>query len=70
MSTRKKKNQSKKTRVFRKSELNSGDGMLTTVWGPSQWHFLHTMSFNYPVKPTDKQKLAYRNYMLNLKILI
>jgi predicted NAD-dependent protein-ADP-ribosyltransferase YbiA (DUF1768 family) len=30
--------------------------MLTTIWGPSQWHFLHTMSFNYPVKPTPEQK--------------
>lgn len=53
--------------VYSKEDYESNDGMLTTVWGPSQWHFLHTMSFNYPVNPTDKQKLAYRNYMLNLK---
>ena len=30
--------------------------MLTTVWGPSMWHYLHTMSFNYPIKPTKKKK--------------
>ena len=28
--------------------------MLTSVWGPSLWHSLHTISFNYPVKPTKE----------------
>jgi hypothetical protein len=55
------------TSVFTKDDYESNDGMLTTVWGPSQWHFLHTMSFNYPIHPTEKQKKAYRNYMLLLK---
>ena len=53
--------------VFKKSDYESNEGMLTTVWGPSQWHFLHTMSFNYPTNPTNLEKKAYRNYMLNLK---
>lgn len=53
--------------VFTESEYNSNDGMLTTVWGPSQWHVLHTMSFNYPVNPTTKDKQNYRNYILSLK---
>ena len=44
----------------------SGDGMLTTVWGPGMWHFLHTMSFNYPVKPNREQKIQYRNFILSL----
>jgi len=54
-------------RVYNKDEYNSGDGMLTTVWGPSLWHFLHTMSFNYPVEPTQEQKMHYRNFVLNLR---
>lgn len=54
-------------RVYSKDEYNSGDGMLTTVWGPSLWHFLHTMSFNYPVEPTIEQKNHYRNFVLNLR---
>jgi Erv1 / Alr family len=54
-------------RVYNKDEYNSGDGMLTTVWGPSLWHFLHTMSFNYPVEPTQEQKTHYRNFVLNLR---
>jgi hypothetical protein len=55
------------TNVFSEDDYNSGDGMLTTVWGPSQWHCLHTMSFNYPVDPTPEQKRQYMNYVLSLK---
>jgi hypothetical protein len=53
-------------RVFSDTDLVSGDGMLTTVWGPSLWHVLHTMSFNYPIEPTQEQRRHYRDFMLNL----
>jgi hypothetical protein len=56
-----------KQRTFKKNEYSSGDGMLTTIWGPSMWHFLHTMSFNYPVKPTQEEKKNYRAFILNLQ---
>ena len=56
-----------KNRTFKKKEYGSGDGMLTTIWGPSMWHFLHTMSFNYPVKPSQEDKRNYRAFILNLK---
>ena len=56
----------KTRRVFKPSDSKSGDGMLTTVWGPSLWHFLHTMSFNYPVEPTLQQKKQYLDFILNL----
>ena len=48
-------------------DYNSGDGMLTMVWGPSMWHYLHTMSFNYPVHPTCDDKKNYRDFILNLQ---
>lgn len=54
-------------RTFSKLDYNSGDGMLTTVWGPSMWHFLHTMSFNYPVEPTEDQKKNYMAFVVNLQ---
>jgi len=57
----------KKNRTFKKKEYASGDGMLTTIWGPSMWHFLHTMSFNYPVKPSTEDKKNYRAFILNLQ---
>ena len=53
--------------VYSESDYNSNDGMLTTVWGPSMWHYLHTMSFNYPVNPTDSDKEHYREFVLNLE---
>jgi hypothetical protein len=56
-----------KKRTFKKKDFLSGDGMLTTIWGPSMWHFLHTMSFNYPVKPSKEDKEHYREFILNLR---
>ena len=41
--------------------------MLTSVWGPSMWHYLHTMSFNYPVKPTPQEKRHYMDFVKSLK---
>ena len=59
--TRKNRNTNNKTRkqTYSKNDYNSGDGMLTTVWGPAMWHYLHTMSFNYPVNPTSENKKHY-----------
>jgi hypothetical protein len=64
-----KQNKSKKNkpkRVFTKKHYTAGDGFLTTVWGPALWHSLHTISFNYPIKPTCDEKKYYRDFMLNL----
>ena len=54
-------------KIYSLEDFNSRDGMLTTVWGPGMWHFLHTMSFNYPVHPTEKDKIHYRDFVINLK---
>lgn len=64
---RNKNNKTKKIRIFNKNDYNAGDGFLTSVWGPAIWHYLHTMSFNYPVEPTIKDKQNYRNFILNLQ---
>ncbi len=57
----------RKGRVFTKKNYQSNDGMMTNVWGPSMWHYLHTMSFNYPVRPTPEQKKYFRDFILNLR---
>jgi len=44
------------TFVFSENEYNSDYGMITTIWGPLLWHFLHIISFNYPVNPTEYNK--------------
>ena len=56
-----------KRKVFTKKHYNSGDGMITSIWGPSMWHYLHTISFNYPVKPTPFDKKKYKEFILNLQ---
>lgn len=60
--TKKHPSSSSSGRTFRSSDLKSNDGMLTYVWGPALWHFLHTISFNY--SPTDA--VHYRNFFNNL----
>jgi hypothetical protein len=75
--TRTRKNKSKdkhsitKTEaVYSEDDYLSNDGMLTTVWGPGMWHYLHTMSFNYPVHPTSKDKEHYRDFVLQLQYVL
>lgn len=70
--TRKNRNINNKTkkRIFTKKEYNSGDGMLTTAWGPAIWHYLHMMSFNYPVKPTSEDKKHYKDFVVNLQYVL
>ena len=68
--TRKNRNTHNKTKrkyIFNKNDYSAGDGMVVNIWGPAAWHFLHTMSFNYPVNPTAEDKKHYREYVLNLQ---
>ena len=57
-------------REFTDKDYNSNDGMMTSIWGPAMWHFLHTMSFNYPLHPTQLQKKHYRSFIDNLKHIL
>lgn len=56
--------------VFSSTDFGSGDGMLTSVWGPALWHTLHTMSFNYPVSPTADDKKNYMGFLTHLKYVL
>ena len=51
---------------FTKNDFLSGDGMMTSVWGPPMWHVLHTISFNYPIEPSEEQKKHYYKFYKNL----
>lgn len=52
--------------TFSQKDYDSDSGMLTDIWGACQWHVLHTMSFNYPTKPSPDQKRWYRAHIDNL----
>ena len=41
---------------FTEKEYNSDYGFITYIWGPLLWHFLHIISFNYPVDPEEYNK--------------
>ena len=55
---------------------NSNSGLMTKVWGPPGWVFLHCVSFGYPTDPTSFDKLKgqaigttvinYRNFFQSL----
>jgi len=64
-SIRKKERKTKK--IFHGNDYSNKNGMLTFIWGPSLWHYLHTMSFNYPIEPTKQDKKHYRDFVLNLE---
>ena len=63
-------NKTKKKYTFSKKDYSSGDGMMTSVWGAPAWHFLHTISFNYPVNPTTEDKKHYRDFIYNLRYVL
>lgn len=56
-----------RNKTYSKDDFDSNNGMLTTVWGPGTWHFLHTMSFNYPVNPSRDDKRRYRDFIYSLR---
>jgi hypothetical protein len=60
----------RKTKKFDEENYNSDNGMLTTVWGPMLWSFLHCISFNYPVHPSKEQKIRYYDFIKNLRHIL
>jgi len=65
-----KKSKNKTKKVYNKDDFKSKDGMLTSVWGPSLWHYLHTMSFNYPDNPTEVHKKYHKQFIQSLKYVL
>lgn len=40
--------------------------MQSDKWGKSGWIFMHTISFNYPDKPTQKDMENYKFFFTNI----
>jgi hypothetical protein len=68
--TRRRTKTLKTLKTYSKKDYNSGDGFLTTVWGPMMWSYLHTMSFNYPNNPTKEDKKHYKEFIENLQYVL
>ena len=44
--------------------------MNQNIWGPHLWFSLHTISFNYPLRPNDDEKKYYYDFFNNLQEVI
>lgn len=44
------------------SNSNSNNGLITKIWGPGGWTFMHSITFGYPIEPTDEQKKQYKQF--------
>lgn len=64
------KRQTRRKKIFNRTNYKANDGMMTSIWGPSLWHFLHTVSFNYPVQPTRLERKQYKDFMFSLKHIL
>ena len=42
------------------------NGLITKIWGSPAWTFNHSVTFGYPLEPTEEQKIKYKNYFVSL----
>ena len=43
-------------------EDNSNNGLISKIWGPGLWIGLHSISFGYPINPSEEQKKNYKQF--------
>jgi len=41
---------------------HANNGMMTKIWGGPGWVFCHSVSFGYPLRPTEEQKRHYLEF--------
>ena len=44
--------------------------MYPSNWGPHSWIFLHTITFNYPINPSENEKINYKEFFNSLKNIL
>ena len=52
-----------KNDITRRSQDN---GLMTKVWGPPGWLFLHSIAAGYPINPTEDHKENYFNFFTSI----
>lgn len=45
-------------------------GYNTYWWGPKLWEFLHCLTFDYPLQPTEEDKQHYREFFQSLQYVL
>jgi len=46
--------------------ITGNEGMMPKIWGPAAWIYFHTITFNYPIQPNDKQKKWHETFFKRL----
>lgn len=46
--------------------MNSGNGFVSSIWGPALWMVIHCISMNYPSTPTDEDRHNYGTWFEGL----
>jgi hypothetical protein len=41
-------------------------GIYPPYWGRQAWHFIHFVAYNYPLEPTEGDKVVYMNFLKSL----
>jgi hypothetical protein len=49
---------------------NSNNGLITKIWGPGGWDFLHAITFGYPLNPTDEQREQYNTFFTSVAYVL
>ena len=44
------------------SDPNSNNGLITSIWGPPTWESFHSITFGYPINPSEQEKQDYLAY--------
>ena len=44
--------------------------MNQNIWGPQMWFTLHSITFNYPLKPTEQDKNNYKYFFTYMQYVI
>jgi mitochondrial FAD-linked sulfhydryl oxidase len=44
--------------------------MNPSIWGPSAWLFLHTITIAYPTCPTNEDKANIKNFFMSLQYIL
>lgn len=45
---------------------NENNGLMTKIWGPPMWKTFHSVTFGYPINPTEEQKKSYYCFFKDL----
>lgn len=53
--------------AFAGQPFDSGNGLMTYVWGPPLWLSLHMITFNYPTSPDERAARHFRRFFRLLR---